>query len=451
MGGEWKSQPLSSLLAEGRGISYGIVQPGAHLADGVPIVRVADIRGGRIATDRPLKVASEIEATYARTRLNGGELLLTLVGTVGEAAVVPTEMKGWNVARAVAVVPVRECVGAYWVKLALNAPEAREMIYGRLNTTVQATLNLKDVAQLPILLPDKGERKRIAHILGTLDDKIELNRRMNETLEGIARTIFQSWFVDFEPVRAKVSGEPPESICRRLGLTPELLALFPDRLVDSELGEIPEGWTYSTLAAEAKRCGGVIQTGPFGSQLHAADYVPEGVPVVMPQDISNRRVSVARVARVTAETASRLARHVLEPGDVVYSRRGDVERHALISDREHGWLCGTGCLLVRLGESWPSQAYLSEALDLPTTRRWLVQHAVGATMPNLNTAILGAVPLLLPSDILLRSFELYVGVLRRWSVSSSAQSDNLARIRDLLLPRLLSGELRVPLEAVACR
>ena len=91
------------------------------------------------------------------------------------------------------------------------------------------------------------EQRAIAHILGTLDDKIELNRRMNETLEAIARAIFKSWFVDFDPVRAKASGEPPESICRRLGLTPDLLALFPDRLVDSELGEIPEGWAGDPL------------------------------------------------------------------------------------------------------------------------------------------------------------------------------------------------------------
>src|SRR5262249_54157861 len=87
----------------------------------------------------------------------------------------------------------------------------------------------------------------IAHILGTLDDKIELNRRINETLEAIARAIFNSWFVDFDPVRAKANGEPPKSICRRLHLTPDLLALFPDRFQGSELGEIPEGWRNGSL------------------------------------------------------------------------------------------------------------------------------------------------------------------------------------------------------------
>lgn len=107
------------------------------------------------------------------------------------------------------------------------------------------------IEQFEISAPiDVEEQRAIAHILSTLDDKIELNRRMNETLEAIVQAIFKSWFVDFLPVRAKASGEPPESICRRLGLTPDLLALFPDRLVDSELGEIPEGWNVGKIDNE---------------------------------------------------------------------------------------------------------------------------------------------------------------------------------------------------------
>lgn len=309
--------------------------------------------------------------------------------------------------------------------------------------TVQDNINLQTIERLQIPVPPLAEQRAIAHILGTLDDKIELNRRTNETLEAMARAIFKSWFVDFDPVRAKASGESSESICRRLGLTPEFLALFPDSFRESELGEVPAGWNTSTLAAEAKRYGGFIQTGPFGSQLHASDYVDEGVPVVMPQDLVDRRISVGRIVRVTVEMAQRLSRHAVKPGDVVYSRRGDVERHALVSEREVGWLCGTGCLLVRLGDAWLSQAYLSEVLDLPVTREWLVRHAVGATMPNLNTSILGNVPLLIPSESLLSAFESIAGPLRKQQVAKSIESDSLAAVRDALLPKLLGGELGV--------
>jgi type I restriction enzyme S subunit len=100
----------------------------------------------------------------------------------------------------------------------------------------------KQLQELPVNLPTLSEQEQIVAVIKALDDKIELNRRMNKTLETIARAIFKSWFVDFDPVRAKANGEPSETICHRLGLTSDLLALFPDRLVDSELGEIPEGW-----------------------------------------------------------------------------------------------------------------------------------------------------------------------------------------------------------------
>ncbi len=187
MGGEWRPVPLEDLVEPGRVISYGIVQPGPQVNGGIPIVRVADIRDGRISTTDPLRVSQAIEARYSRTRLRGGELLLTLVGTVGEVAIVPGSLSGWNTARAVGVVPVRPEVGSYWVKLALNAPAVRHLMQSRLNTTVQATLNLRDVASLPIVLPPEAHRRAIASILGALDDKIDLNRRMSETLEAMAR------------------------------------------------------------------------------------------------------------------------------------------------------------------------------------------------------------------------------------------------------------------------
>ena len=109
---------------------------------------------------------------------------------------------------------------------------------------------------ITILLPPLPEQHRIAHVLGTLDDKIENNRKTAKTLEAMAQAIYKSWFVDFDPVRAKMAGESPESICKRLKLTPEILDLFPDRLVDSELGEIPEGWGVGTFGDYADIVGG---------------------------------------------------------------------------------------------------------------------------------------------------------------------------------------------------
>lgn len=157
-------------------------------------------------------------------------------------------------------------------------------------------------------------------------------------------------------------------------------------------------WFQTTLGEICAIQKGAIQTGPFGSQLHASDYVETGIPVVMPANIiPDGGISEEGIARITQEDADRLSQHKLQIGDVVFSRRGDVTRNALIEPNQVGWLCGTGCLKVRLGNEETADAkFISYCLRLPETKEWLVRHAVGATMPNLNTSILSAVPILIP-------------------------------------------------------
>jgi type I restriction enzyme S subunit len=327
----------------------------------------------------------------------------------------------------------------HFLLYAFLSPPFQDVIRSRTKqgSTVQRIL-LTEFADFPIAVPDVWEQQAIGRILSSLDDRIAVNEQVNHSLEAIARAIFKSWFVDFDPVKAKAEGREPE------GMDATTAALFPDSFEVSETGRLPQGWRFTTLGAEAQRHGGRIQTGPFGSQLHASDYVVEGVPVVMPQNLSNRRVSTTRVARIKESNAVRLSRHRLEVGDIIYSRRGDVERHAQVSTREAGWLCGTGCLLVRMSPLWPSPAFISVALDRPETRAWISQHAIGATLPNLNTGILSAVPLILPTESILRAFTRIADPIEQLISANNDQSHTLAIIRDTLLPRLISGKLRVP-------
>ena len=167
--------------------------------------------------------------------------------------------------------------------------------------------------------------------------------------------------------------------------------------MSESLFPIPDHWEPTTLGEACRRGGGDIQTGPFGSQLHAADYVPIGIPSIMPQNIGDNRISEIGIARITDEDAQRLSRYLVQPGDIVYSRRGDVERRALIREREAGWLCGTGCLRVRFGDGVVHPPYAAYYLGHPIVREWIVRHAQGATMPNLNTSILSSLPFVLPS------------------------------------------------------
>ena len=140
-----------------------------------------------------------------------------------------------------------------------------------------------------------------------------------------------------------------------------------------------------------------IQTGPFGSQLHQSDYSIEGTPVVMPKDLVNGHISEATIARISDAHIERLSRHKIEIGDILYSRRGDVGRCAFATEKEAGWLCGTGCLRVSTDVSKANPKFVFYQLQKPDTIGWVEKHAVGATMLNLNTAILSRVPIEIPS------------------------------------------------------
>ncbi len=140
-----------------------------------------------------------------------------------------------------------------------------------------------------------------------------------------------------------------------------------------------------------------IQTGPFGSQLHQSDYSIEGTPVVMPKDLVNGHISETTIARVSDAHIERLSRHKIEIGDILYSRRGDVGRCAFATEKEAGWLCGTGCLRVSTDASKANPKFVFYQLQKPDTIGWVEKHAVGATMLNLNTSILSRVPIEIPS------------------------------------------------------
>ena len=261
----WPTKALIDCTADGV-ISYGIVQPGQNTNEGVPIVRVNNFKQGRLDVSDVLRVAVSVEDNYKRTRLHGGEVLLTLVGSTGQTAIASSKLAGWNVARAIAVIRPADEIGAKWISICLQSVETKQFLDERANTTVQKTLNLADVKRIPIPLPPEHVRRSIESVFSSLDDKIDLNRRINQTLEAMAQAIFKSWFVDFDPVKAKIAaieqGEDPLRAAMRAisGKTDAELdqmprehhhqlaataALFPDAMEESELEEIPKGWNIS--------------------------------------------------------------------------------------------------------------------------------------------------------------------------------------------------------------
>jgi type I restriction enzyme S subunit len=401
MGSEWPTVPLGQLIEPGRVLTYGVVQPGSPVPDGVPIVRVADMRDGRVSTSGVLRISREIEAPYGRSRLRGGELLLTVVGTVGETVVAPDALAGWNTARGVAVIPVRKDVGAAWVRLALQGPEARSAIHSRLNTTVQPTLNLDDVARLPIPMPPTKERQRVLRHIGALDDKIELNRRMSQTLESMARALFKSWFVDFDPVRSRAEG-------RACGLPKQVADLFPESFDDADLGEIPDGWTVAALSQLAEVRG--------GSQLPAGELQAVGTGPVY-----------------GANGLMGYAERKTHDGFVIAFGRVGAYCGSIHWTYDGAWINNNASSIEPA--RWPEFVLLSLLqVDFYSMR-------TGSAQPFIPNGALSTTEIIQPPPLLTEEFCRVVRPAWRQRWELERNSFSLASVRDALLPELLSGGL----------
>ncbi|TBN38624.1 restriction endonuclease subunit S [Paracoccus subflavus] len=420
---DWSVEKLGGLVDAARGISYGIVQPGEHQPDGIPIVRVSDLKGEIVEMSKPLRVAPAIEAAHARTRLRGGELIMSIVGTVGQTAIVDSSLAGWNVARAVAVIPVKKDIGPYWIRLALKGGPARAHIQDRLNTTVQATLNLRDLASLPIVMPPAPERETIAATLGALDDKIELNRKMNATLEAIARALFRDWFVDFGPTRAKMEGREPY-------FSPDLWSLFPDRL-DAE-GK-PEGWEEKPLTEFFSIIGGGTP------KTSITDFWDGPIPWFSVTDTPpNGSVFVTYTEKTISDAGLNGSSARLVPkGTTIISARGTVGNLAVAS-REMTF--NQSCYGLRGAGSVGDYASYLIAQNMVSQ---LQAMAHGSVFSTITRQTFESLSLPMPSDRVLDAFEDAVSPMFDKILANVHESRTLAQTGDLLLPRLMSGELRV--------
>ena len=155
-------------------------------------------------------------------------------------------------------------------------------------------------------------------------------------------------------------------------------------------------WVHTTLGEFFKKTNGIIQTGPFGSSLHQKDYKSEGTPVIMPKDIINDKVNTANIARIGQDDWIRLQKYAVKSGDIIYPRRGEISKRALITPDYQDMLCGTGCILIRDNSSNIDSLFLNYFLAYKPTVDWLENNAVGSTMKNLSGSILSKLPLIIP-------------------------------------------------------
>ncbi|MEU3293350.1 restriction endonuclease subunit S [Streptomyces longwoodensis] len=382
---DWKKVPLETLLESG--VSYGIVQPGVAEASGVPIVRVKDVRSGSIDTSDPLRVSPDIEAKYSRTRLQGGEVLLTLVGSTGQTAVVSDQLAGWNVARAIGVLRPLPEIPPRWLQYFLESEGAQRYIREHLNTTVQATLNLKDVRALPVPLPPLQEREAITTAIGALDDKIAVNERIAATTDELVSALFS----------ALIAGcSAPE---------------------EAELGEV--------------------------ALVNSRSVKPESEGALRYIDISSVGVgSYEWPDRIQWSEAPGRARRLASWGSTVWSTvRPNRRSHALVLDTDEDLVFSTGLAVLTPVSVGP--AFLYEATRTPEFQAYLEGVAEGSAYPAVRAERFKEAPLLLPGSAAREKFEEAAMALRLRAHQAVAESRTLATLRDALLPQLMSGRLRV--------
>ena len=392
--------------------------------NGYPYVAIPQLKNGRIDLSGVRRISKENFIEWTRkAKPTANDVVLSRRCNPGETAYVP---QGLEFALGQNLVLLRangESVHPPFLRWLVRGPEWWEQIGKFLNVgAVFDSLKCADVPKFKLTIPLIEEQRAIAHILGTLDDKIELNRRMNETLEAMARALFKSWFVDFDPVRAKAEGRDP-------GLPTAVAELFPDLFEDSELGEIPKGWTIAALSDFA-----VLNPEAWSKETRPSviDYV----------DLTNTKWGrIEEVIAYSQTEAPSRAQRVLRPQDtVVGTVRPGNGSYALIS--KDGLTGSTGFAVLRpLRPEYAEFVYLTATAENNVNR--LAHLADGGAYPAVRPEVVVATQAMRAPEKIIQMFSRAALPLLTKVAANERESVALATMRDSLLPKLMSGEIRL--------
>jgi type I restriction enzyme S subunit len=261
-------------------IDYGYTAAASTIPVGAKFLRITDIVNGYINWNE-VPFCDVDRWTKEKYRLSQGDIVIARTGATTGVSAFIADPPDAIFASYLVRLKINKRTDARFISYFLKSPEFWDYIHGVLgDKSAQPNASAKTMTQVLLRLPPLSEQLAIAHILSTLDDKIELNHHMNETLEAIARAIFKSWFVDFDPVKAKAEGRKPE------GMDDDITALFPSKFTESSFGLIPEGWEVTTVEEIAQH----VAMGPFGSSIKVSTFVNKGIPVISGQQMPCRKL-----------------------------------------------------------------------------------------------------------------------------------------------------------------
>lgn len=387
---------LDELIEYGRNIAYGIVQPGKPVDHGIPMIRVNNFDNGRIELSNIIQVSPEIEEKYSRTRLQGNEILLTLVGSVGQTALVDENMKNYNVARAVAVIPIKSGINRNWVKYYLDSNVPQQYFKEELNTTVQATLNLKSVKKTPIWIPDDKYIEKAVATLTSIDRKIYINNRSKETLENLISTIYYKTLgiYSFSNGNKKV-----------------LDSWFESNVLDN-ITEVREKnkdeKNYPVLS--------VVKEGEFKAS--------EDVFTKQVYSKSTKNYKIVRRNQVAYNPA-----------------RANIGSIAMLKEYDVG-LVSPIYTVFEMKDTITS-TFFYYYMKQPIFQEMIKHHAIGTTRQNFPFEAFKMFPMVVPPMELQLKFEEMAKPIEQKIAKLKEEKEVLAEIRDTLLPKLMSGEMPV--------
>ena len=394
--------------------------PKATDSFGYPYVGIPQINDGRLnLSDARIISHEDMEEWNKKCDIRSSDIIVCRRCNSGISAVVPDQFTGSLGQNLVLLRSDERTLSQHYLRWAVRGREWWGEVNKYINVgAVFDSLKCKEIPIFRIPVPDLDTQKAIAHILGTLDDKIELNQKMNQTLEEIAKAIFKSWFVDFDPVRAKSEGRPT-------GLPPEISDLFPDELVDSEIGVIPRGWQQESLYEFCS----VEYGAPFKSKLFNEEGL--GIPLVRIRDLPKGKSDV-----FTEEIHPK--GRLIEAGDLVVGMDGEFRCY--LWKGVDSWMNQRICKFVP--QEGVPPAFIWFALERPL--HFIERTEVATTVIHLGKGDIDDFWFMRSSNVLLDKFGKITNPILEKIILVNKESEVLSQLRDTLLPKLISGELRIP-------
>lgn len=413
---EWRTEPLDACLEAL--LDYRGKSP-PKSPKGIPVLSAKVVKTTGLLRPIEQKIAADY---YPQWMVRGlprvGDVVMTTEAPMGEVIQLDSETVQYALGqRIVCMRGKEEKLDNTFLRYLLTSPSQQAILASYATGTTVLGISQKALRSVPISYPNLIEQRRIGELLGALDDKIELNRRMNETLEAMARAIFKDWFVDFGPTRAKMEGRAPS-------LAAEIWSLFPDRL---DADGKPEGWVFGTLGEVAQQVGESVKP----------EALDPGTPYIGLEHMPRKSIALSDWDGADKVTSGKL---IFRKGDFLFGKLRPYFHKVGIAPVDG--ICSTDIVVLNARER-KAAAFVLACISQDEFVAFTDRTSDGTKMPRTSWGRMERYDLCLPSEPVLEAFNECVEPMLDRIVANIHESRTLAATRDLLLPKLMSGEVRV--------